>query len=65
MTVADDGIGAEGLFDVEGEDKLGAGSRIVKGLVRQLGATMAVGSQNGTTVVINIPEKSVLGLGYE
>ncbi len=63
LTVADDGIGAAGLF--EEEAIAGAGSRIVRGLVRQLGAEMTVGARQGTVVVINVPASAMEGAEYE
>ncbi len=59
LTVADDGIGAEGLYESEGRD--GAGARIVQGLVRQLQAEMIVASRQGVVVVINIPAEYFKG----
>lgn len=54
LIVSDDGRGLAGDVLTEPSAR-GAGSRIIRGLVRQLNAAMSIQSQNGTCVKVVIP----------
>ncbi|MBS7669732.1 sensor histidine kinase [Croceicoccus gelatinilyticus] len=58
LTVADDGSTVSG-FDPNRLDKGGVGSRIVRALVKQLKGEISVTDDNGTTVTIDFPRKSL------
>ena len=55
LMVSDDGVGLPENFDINSTATLGM--QLVHVLVRQLGGTVAITSQNGTIFIITFPEK--------